>query len=450
MHVPSTYPDRSVAVLGCGYVGLTLAAVMADVGFKVLGLEIRDDVLEGLKRGEPHFYEPGLKDLLQRLVKQGRLGFAKHLPDRCDATVFIITVGTPLDAHGRARLDMVANVAGEVAAHLKPNDLVVMRSTVKLGVTRNVVMPLLGQRGLSYDLAFCPERTLEGQALAELRHLPQIVGSSTLTAGVRAAQLFQFVTPTTVRVSGLETAEMIKLVDNAHRDVFFAFSNEIARLCDETGVEVAEVVKAGKLGYPRTNLPMPGPVGGPCLSKDPYILAEGFESAPVYPDIVVASRRTNEKVLGEAVDRLRQMAIRLPGFPEIPTISLLGLAFKGHPATDDLRGTTARPILDALRKAFPRGRFRGWDAVVKSDAIGAFGLEPVSSLKEAMQGAYLTIIANNHPIFAAMDITDLAGGMARPGIIYDFWNNFDGSNLNLPCGVFYASLGGGGSLKGAL
>jgi nucleotide sugar dehydrogenase len=421
---------------------------MADVGFRVLGLEIRDDVLNGLERGEPHFFEPGLKDMLQRLVKQGRLKFAKHLPDQCDATVFIITVGTPLDDHGRARLDIVANVAGEVAAHLKPNDLVVMRSTLKLGVTRNAVMPLLDQRGLPYDLAFCPERTLEGQALAELRYLPQIVGSSTLTAGVRAAQLFQFVTPTTVRVSGLETAEMIKLVDNAQRDVFFAFSNEIARLCDETGVEVAEVVKAGKLGYPRTNLPMPGPVGGPCLSKDPYILAESFESSPIYPDIVVTSRRTNEKVLGEAVDRLKRLAIRLPGFPEAPTVSLLGLAFKGRPATDDLRGTTARPILDALLKAFPSGRFRGWDAVVGPDAVKAFGLEPASSLEDAMQMAHLAVIANNHPAFAAMNITALAGDMARPGIIYDFWNNFDGSDLNLPAGVFYASLGGGGSLKG--
>lgn len=449
MHVPPTYPDRSVAVLGCGYVGLTLAAVMADVGFKVLGLEIRDDVLKGLERGEPHFLEPGLKDLLQRLVKQGRLRFAKHLPDQCDATVFIITVGTPLDDDGRARVDMVANVAGEVAARLKPNDLVVMRSTVKLGATRNVVMPILNQRGLAYDLAFCPERTLEGQALVELRYLPQIVGSSTLTAGVRAAQLFQFVTPTTVRVSGLETAEMIKLVDNTQRDVFFAFSNEVARLCDETGVEAAEVIKAGKLGYPRTNLPMPGPVGGPCLSKDSYILAESFEASHVRPDIIIASRRTNERVLGEAVDRLKRLAIRLSGFPEAPTISLLGLAFKGRPATDDLRGTTARPILDALLKAFPGGRFRGWDAVVGPDAVNAFGLESTSSLEGAMQGVHVAVIANNHPVFAAMNITALAGDMARPGIIYDFWNNFDGSDLSLPSGVFYASLGGGGSLKGA-
>ena len=245
MQVPQDYSDRQVAILGCGYVGLTLAAVMADVGFNVLGVEIRDDVLAKLSRGEPHFHEPGLAALLERLVRQKRIRFVKQLPQPCEARVFIITVGTPLDARGRARLDMVEHVAQEVAACLKPGDMVVMRSTLKLGTTRRIVKPLLDGRGVTYDMAFCPERTLEGQALAELRYLPQIVGGDSLQASVRASQLFQLLTPTTVRVSSLDTAEMIKLVDNSQRDVFFAFSNEIARLCDAMPISAAEVIRAG-------------------------------------------------------------------------------------------------------------------------------------------------------------------------------------------------------------
>ena len=93
---------------------------------------------------------------------------------------------------------------------------------------------------------------------------------------MRAAAVFQFLTPTVVRVSEPETAEMIKMIDNTHRDVSFAFSNEIARACDAAGVSAVDVIRAGKLGYPRTNLYMPGPVGGPCLSKDPHILSEGL------------------------------------------------------------------------------------------------------------------------------------------------------------------------------
>ena len=143
-----------------------------------------------------------------------------------------------------------------------------MRSTVKIGTTRNLVHPVLEASGKRFDLAFCPERTVEGQALEELRWLPQIVGGETLDVTVRAGQLFQFLTPTVVRVSSVETAEMVKLVDNSQRDVHFAYSNEVARVCDVIGISAAEVIQAGKRGYPRTNLPMPGPVGGPCLEKD--------------------------------------------------------------------------------------------------------------------------------------------------------------------------------------
>lgn len=444
MLVPEKYRDRQVAILGCGYVGLTLATVMADVGFDVLGVEIRDDVLAKLRRGEPHFHEPGLRDMLERLVRQDKIRFAKHLPSDCEARVYVVTVGTPLNDVGRARLDMVESVAKEISAHLRVSDLVVMRSTVKLGTTHSVVKPLLDKAGVPYDIAFCPERTLEGQALAELRYLPQIVGGDTLTATVRASQLFQFLTPTTVRVSSLEAAEMIKLVDNSQRDVFFAFSNEIALLCDTSSVSAAEVIRAGKLGYPRTNLALPGPVGGPCLSKDPYILAESFEHTRVVPEIVLAARRTNERLAQEATERIKHLAANLRGFPKNPMVSLLGLAFKGRPATDDLRGTTARPILDALKTAFPQGRFRGWDAVVAREQISEFGLDSADSLEAAIADAHLMVIANNHVAFAEMPIETLSETMARPAVIYDFWNNFNLQSLNLPKGIHYLPLGGAG------
>src|SRR5262249_12908678 len=152
------------------------------------------------------------------------------------ATVYIITVGTPLDDKGRVRLDMIENTAAEVANHMKRGDLIILRSTVKIGTTSNVVYPILKNAGVDFEVAFCPERTLEGQALKELRELPQIVGGKTVKTAVRASQIFQFLTPTVVRVGTVEAAEMIKLIDNASRDVHFAFSNEVARLCDKGGI----------------------------------------------------------------------------------------------------------------------------------------------------------------------------------------------------------------------
>lgn len=443
--IPLDYSDRSVCVLGLGYVGLTLATAMADVGFDVIGVEIRDHVLDLLKRGEPHFYEPGLGDRLKKLVSQDRLRLAKHIPENSGARVYIITVGTPLSGEGRARLDMIESVSTEVARHLRDGDMVVMRSTVKLGTTRKIVVPILDAAGVDYDLVFCPERTLEGKALAELRFLPQIVGGHSMRARVRAAQMFNFITPTVVQVSSLETAEMIKLVDNTQRDVQFAYANEVARMCDAVGVSAAEVITAGKLGYPRTNLPMPGPVGGPCLEKDPHILAEGLRELGIEPEIAMAARHINERQPHEIVSHLRRWADQIPGFPAIPNITLAGLAFKGVPATDDLRGTMAKPILTALQAAFPGAVFRGFDAVVAPEEISSFfGITPEPDLGAAFHGANLVVICNNHACFAGMPVEGLAERMARPGFVYDFWNSFDSRDLTMPEGTAYFALGSHG------
>ena len=444
MLVPENFPDRSVCVLGLGYVGLTLAATMASVGFRVWGIEIRPQVVADLRKGRPHFHEPGLQDHLSRTVESGALTVHESIPADCDATVYIITVGTPLGPNGRARLDMIEHTAREVAAAMPPNALVVLRSTVRLGTTRSVVAPILEATGRPCDLAFCPERTLEGSALKELRTLPQIVGGATLQASVRASQLFQFITVTTIRVANLETAETIKLVDNTQRDVHFAFSNEVARICDAIGVSAAEVINAGKLGYQRTNLPLPGPVGGPCLEKDPYIMAEGLEALGVTPEITLAARRLNEAQPAQSMAALKRIVDQIDGFPKNPVIALLGLAFKGQPETDDLRGTMARPILEAIKERFPGATLRGFDAVVAPEAIRDFGLTPAPTLAEAVAGANLAVITNNHPVFGGMPVETLSATMAKPAMIYDFWNTFYGRTLRLAPGTGYMALGSHG------
>lgn len=442
-----SFSDRRVCILGLGYVGLTLAVTMADVGFNVLGVEIRDSVLDLLKDGKAHFHEPSLENKLQQVIRSGNLKFSKDIHKEWRGSVFIITVGTPLAADGRSRLDMIENVSRQVAEAMSSASLIIMRSTVKLGVTHKIVKPILDSVGCDYDLAFCPERTLEGNALAELRTLPQIVGGATYAAGVRASQLFQFLTPTVVRVSDVETAEMIKLVDNAQRDVAFAYANEVARACDAIGISAVEVIQAGKLGYPRTNLPMPGPVGGPCLEKDPHILAEGLRELGIEPEITMAARRTNENQPVEIVAHLKRVVSSLSGFSAKPVITLMGIAFKGRPATDDLRGTMAKPVLTCLRQAFPDAEFRGYDAVVSQSDIRGFGLEPVITLEQAFAESSLIVILNNHSVFSAMPIDDLAGNMKKPSLIYDFWNCFKTADLHLPQGVAYMALGSHGLAK---
>lgn len=439
--------DRNVCVLGLGYVGLTLAVAMSDVGFKVTGVEIRDEVLDKLANHEPHFHEPGLAEQLQKVMSVGRLQTVKYIPESVDVSVFIITVGTPLSSDGVARMDMIENVSREVAQHLKDGDMVIMRSTVKIGTTRDVVVPILNSAGVKYDLVFCPERTLEGKALSELRQLPQIVGGINQNANQRAAHLFQMLTPTVVKVSDVETAEMIKLIDNSQRDAQFAYANEVARLCDAIGISASEVISAGKLGYPRTNLPMPGPVGGPCLEKDPYILAESLEKYDIVPEMTMAGRRINERLMIEVATHLKHITSGLPDFPDNPVITVAGIAFKGRPATDDLRGTTAIPLIKALRDVYPNACFRGFDAVASNEDIKSLGLEPVDELENSFSDSSLLVIHNNHLCFADMPIERLALKMAKPGIVYDFWNSFSARKLELPDGVGYMALGSHGWFK---
>ena len=447
--VPDGFRDRVVCVMGLGYVGLTLATVMVEVGFEVWGIEIREELVRLMKEGKAHFSEPGITERLSRAVRNGRLKIFPKIPKDCPATVWIITVGTPMGPGGRARMDMVESVSREVARNIKNDDLVIMRSTVKIGTTRELVHPVLAESGKRLDLAFCPERTVEGQALEELRWLPKIVGGETLDVAVRAGQLFQFLTPTVVRVSSVETAEMVKLVDNSQRDVHFAYSNEVARVCDAIGISAAEVIQAGKRGYPRTNLPLPGPVGGPCLEKDSYILAESVERYGIKPEMTLAARMINERQPDEVVAAIKEHAARLGGLPAKPVVAMLGIAFKGRPPTDDLRGTTAKPLLAKLKEAFPGASFRGFDAVVSAADQRAFGLEPMASLTDVLDGAHVAVIHNNHPVFASMPLESLADRMARPGIVYDLWNHFARSSVLMPEGRIYVCLGSHGTGRAA-
>jgi nucleotide sugar dehydrogenase len=437
MPLPANFRDRDICIIGLGYVGLTLAVAMADAGFRVTGVENAPDVLRHLRDGRPHFAEAGLAEKLRRQLAEGRLVIRERLDAEARASVYIITVGTPLNEHKRARLDSIQAVAASLGAILEPGNMVVLRSTVRVGVTRGVVKPILDRACVPYDLAFCPERTLEGKALEELRTLPQIVGGVTEAAELRAGQLFHFLTPTVVRVSSAEAAELVKLVNNTYRDLVFAFANEVAAMADAFGVSVVEVVHGGGLGYPRGQLPMPGPVGGACLEKDPYILAESVAASGVRPVLTLQGRAVNEAVpMRVAVDLAALCASR-----RIRRIAVLGLAFKGRPETSDLRGTAAVPLIAQLRARFPDARLLGFDPVVAPAGLAGLGLEPVASLEAAFDGADAVVIQNNHPVFAGMDLATLAERMARRAVVYDMWNQHDARRLRLPPGILYAGMG---------
>lgn len=441
--LPPSFGDRSIVIFGLGYVGLTLAVAMAEAGFRVHGVEINPMVLDALAEHRAHFSEYGLDDRLATQMDKGRFTVSRAVEDAPAPSVFIVTVGTPVGPDKRTKFDALLAVSGQIAAAMPEDALVILRSTVRVGTTNEIVRPILAASGKQFDLAFCPERTLEGKALAELATLPQVVGGTDDHATFRAAQLFTFLTPTIIRVRDAETAEMIKLVNNTQRDLMFAFANEIAGVCDALGISAHEVIASGNIGYPRSSMPMPfpGPVGGPCLEKDPYILAEGVERHDFRPDIALTARGWNEGLPARSVEQL--CAKLTDGGGTLPDrVAILGLAFKGRPETDDLRGTMAIPLIDALRAAIPGVHLVGWDAMVSAEATAGLGIEPAETALAAVQGAGLVIFQNNHPAIEKLNLATLAREMAAPGIIYDFWNQHGQmDSFDLAPGIRYAALG---------
>ena len=414
-----------VGVVGLGYVGLTFATALADVGLNVLGVERRQDVVDMTNAGKPHFSETGLESAMNHVIKQGKLVARQSFQpdDTCD--VYVITVGTPLGPDGTIRLDFMEAAAKEVAENMPDGALVMLRSTVKVGVSRNVVKPILEATGKSFQIAMCPERTLEGKAMQELRQLPQIVGADDRETRERAVRFFYQLTRAVVQTASLETAEVIKLVDNTYRDVQFAFANEVARVCDAYGINALEVINGGKFGYPRTNVALPGLVGGPCLEKDPHILAQSVREAGIELDITKAARLVNER---QPIESAQFIAERLARSARdgAPTIALLGMAFKGIPATNDLRGSMSLKVLDALRAAVPGANIRVFDPVCTPEELAEVAGDAAiyETLQDAIEGVDCTIIANNHPVLAQDSPEVMTERMAPGGFIFDYWSHF--------------------------
>jgi nucleotide sugar dehydrogenase len=430
----------TVSIVGLGYVGLTLAVVMAERGFHVTGVEIDDSILRALTQGRPHFHEVGLSVRLESVLRRGNLRIVERLAGGAEATdVYVISVGTPLGPDGKPRVDMVERVTREIAEVMPMDALVVLRSTVVIGTTRGRVLPLLRGSGKRFRLAYCPERTIEGRALEELRTLPQIVGGADDEAARDAATLFQELTPTIIRVATLETAEVIKLLDNSYRDLCFAFGNEVALLCDAIGIDGVEVINAANTGYPRTSIAPPGLVGGPCLEKDPHILSHSLRPFGFSPKLIETGRRLNEELPGYVVESAL-VELEALGGHERPIVAVCGVAFKGRPETDDVRGTPSRLLIAELRRRFPDSEIRAHDFAVPAHVIARMGVRPVS-IEDAFEGANLVFVANNNARYQWLDFHALFGRMATPAVVYDIWDVLRGAAENAPHGVAYRRLG---------
>jgi len=430
--------NSETCVLGLGHVGLPLAAVIASMDRKVLGMDSDPKVLSCLRKGEVPFYEVGLNELLQTPAVKANLKLTETWQEVKKSDTIIVTVGTPVTSAGQPVLNYIEDCTRSLGEVLRSSQLVIYRSTVPPGTLRNEIRPILEKTsgltaGKDFYLAYCPERLVEGAALREIKTVPHIVGGVNDDSSDRAIQFFEELGSECIRVSKPEIAEMAKIMDNVYRDANIALANEFSLVCDEIGIDVMESIKAANTS-PRTRILIPGcGVGGSCLNKDPYILIHsGGQNHDL--SVVKGGRTTNEsmpRIFAEFV------ANRL-GHVQNRTLCLLGISFKG--GTDDVRGTVTTSIAAILyEKGF---RLKVFDPVVSSDVIRSLipEAEVQISLREAFEDSAALVICSDHEEFKKMDYALIREVSGEGCLIVDGRNILDPVSVT-NAGLIYLGFG---------
>tara|TARA_R110002074_G_scaffold299444_3_gene470981 strand:+ start:2224 stop:3516 length:1293 start_codon:yes stop_codon:yes gene_type:complete len=398
----------SVSVIGMGYIGLPTCAIFASRGISVVGVDVNPDVVDSVNRGEVHIVEPDLDGLIQKVVANGKLR-ASLTPEPADA--FVIAVPTPMTEDKKADLTYVFTAGRSIAPCLKKGDLVVLESTSPVGTTMRLCKLLAELRpdlkfpdtaGEDSDVlvAYSPERVLPGKVLAELVNNDRSVGGISRRSSDLAASLYSTFVAGDLVITSAESAELVKLTENAFRDVNIAFANELSAVCTHLNLNVWEVIELANR-HPRVSILQPGPgVGGHCIAVDPYFIVE---AAPKQTLLMSSARRINSERPQSVVDEVCDVVGNEKGLK----IACLGLAFK--PNIDDLRESPAIEVVKLLAKA-NIGKIIACEPHVKKlpDDLARLGIEFLDVLN-AIDTADIIVLLVDHRQFDLIDPNALSG-----------------------------------------
>ena len=399
---------QSVCVVGLGYIGLPTAAAFATQGLTVLGVDVNDRTIACINAGEAPFVEPDLAVALSGAVSLGRLT-ATRTPAPSDA--FVLAVPTPFQADRTGDLSYIRAAAESIAPVLKRGDLVVLESTSPPGTTVQLSQWLAElrpdltwphQSGVDPDVhvAHCPERVLPGRIMVELVTNDRVIGGVSPACAERARELYATFAQGELLLTDATTAELVKLSENAYRDVNIAFANELSLICDRLRLDVWEVLRLAN-HHPRVNVLTPGPgVGGHCIAVDPWFIVS---AAPEESRLIRTAREVNDAKPGHVVDEVLRLAA---GF-EAPVIAALGLSYKAN--VDDLRESPAVEIVSRLA-AKAAGTLLVVEPHVAAlpQSLATTGAE-LTGLDDALSRADVVLLLVDHDAFRAVDRAELSG-----------------------------------------
>jgi UDPglucose 6-dehydrogenase len=430
---------KQLCVVGVGYVGLITAACFADLGNKVLALDISEDKIKGLNQGEMPFYEPGIKELVERNILAGRLSFTTSYAEGLDGSEFVfICVGTPSGFEGEADLSYIASVAENIAQIMKSPIIIINKSTVPVG-TGDWVADIVKQHQpepTPFSVVSCPEFLREGSAISDfMQPYRTVLGSLDHDAAEKVAQL-HLPLRAPIMITDLRTAEMIKYASNAFLATKISYINEIANICEELGADIKEV--AIGMGYDQRI----GPLfldaglgyGGSCFPKDVKALTYMAEDKGRHPQLLRAVMEINDDRRPMAVNRIKEMLAGLQG----KTIGLLGLSFK--PNTDDMRDAPSINIAQSLLEA--GAIVRAYDPAAMDAARPLLpNVEMFKDVYSMATGCDALMVITEWNEFIQLDLEHIRT-VLNQAVIFDGRNIYDPETMR-KLGFHYRGLGRG-------
>tara|TARA_Y100000739_G_C20597090_1_gene460908 strand:+ start:20 stop:1246 length:1227 start_codon:yes stop_codon:yes gene_type:complete len=376
-------------ILGLGYIGLPTAALIAKNKNKVIGVDINNEVVDKINKGKIHIIENGLQGLVKSVVHEGYL-FAKNKPTK--ANVFILAVPTPLeknkDGLPKPNIDYVLNAVISISEFLEPGNLVILESTSPVGTTEKIADLIYQKSGLSkgsLSIAYCPERVLPGKALKEIISNSRVIGGINEISAAQGENFYKSFCEGEIIKTDSRTAELVKLTENAYRDVNIAFANEISMVSSQLKVNYEEIIKIAN-HHPRVNILNPGcGVGGHCIAIDPWFIAS---QSPELTTLIQAGREVNLNKtnwsINLIINKIQELKIKLK---RKPLIGIFGLTFKND--IDDLRESPALFITEKLLE-------KGNDLIICEPNVKSYKDLVFANAKEIIEKADILILLVSH------------------------------------------------------
>lgn len=421
--------------MGLGYVGIPLSALLASKGFDVVGIDLLSDRAEAVSNGKLPLKgdEPGLREMLAKAVKKGKLRATTSYGACKDRTAIFVCVDTPIDADRRPDYSKLEKALSGIGKNMRNGALVVVESTVAPGTMTGVVTSTLEREsgmklGKDFRLAHCPERVMPGRLLYNITHYDRVIGGSDRQSINRAVAIYSKLTKGELHPTDLTTAEIVKTAENAYRDVQIAFANEVALMSEKLGADAFEVRRLVNT-CPFRDMHVPGAgVGGHCLPKDPWLLVQSARAAN--PRLIPTARAVNDSmpfhVLDLAASALQEAGKTVEG----AVIAVMGASFLQD--SGDARNSPSVPVIESLRNA---KELRVHDPFLDDIA----GVSVIKDWRRALDGADLAIFMVSHKQYAGISAPALKKFMRTP-VVVDGRNIFSAERM-MRAGIVYRGVG---------